>query len=335
MKLFALLFEVLILCLVTCKNIDKQSIHLSANKLEIVNEVTPNNKIVVKKNKESANKIEDKNVFDMNFSSQLKQAEQDLLLKLKNMNNKRIDNLNQTQTKNDTSVNEGEISPSSKLPVYRIENISTVITVDEDKTQGNVLETVKFVLANGTFSSIIRKISLTGSSDSLIAFKLSSTDIKLKEARIINNCFEEENKVFYESYLCLIAIFEEVDAKLQDKVVEIEYEYIALNFLRLKEKSEYNKESQNTFVWYFDNYKRMHFIGGINLSIVFNNNKLNSYNITDFTSYPDKISYELIKEKNQTAFHWHTSELKANSYQKFSLDMKLFNEKCRKIVKYL
>jgi hypothetical protein len=60
------------------------------------------------------------------------------------------------------------------IPSYNIQNIETHLKIKNDKTYGQITETVKFILKNGIFTSIIRKVSLAGSSDSIIAFKASS-----------------------------------------------------------------------------------------------------------------------------------------------------------------
>ncbi len=60
------------------------------------------------------------------------------------------------------------------IPSYYIDRMETDIKIQKDKTYGQIIENVKFVLKNGRFYSIIRKISLAGSSDSIIAFKVSS-----------------------------------------------------------------------------------------------------------------------------------------------------------------
>ena len=62
----------------------------------------------------------------------------------------------------------------NKLPTYNMVNLSTNLKIFDKKTYGQVTENAKFVLKNGSFTSIIRKISLAGSSDSIIAFKVSS-----------------------------------------------------------------------------------------------------------------------------------------------------------------
>ena len=64
--------------------------------------------------------------------------------------------------------------PQQIIPSYNIKRMETEIKIKNDKTYGQVTENVKFILKNGLFTSIIRKISLAGSSDSIIAFKVSS-----------------------------------------------------------------------------------------------------------------------------------------------------------------
>jgi len=62
-----------------------------------------------------------------------------------------------------------------KTPSIKILSIDTNISIKKDKTDGEVFEKVKFLLKDGTFDSIIRKISLGGTSDRLYAFKLASS----------------------------------------------------------------------------------------------------------------------------------------------------------------
>lgn len=83
---------------------------------------------------------------------------------------RKINRLN--QFKNDSIIDH---QPSiANIPSYFIQKIETNLKIRNDKTFGQVIENVKFILKNGVFTSIIRKISLAGSSDSIIAFKVSS-----------------------------------------------------------------------------------------------------------------------------------------------------------------
>jgi len=285
-----------------------------------------NNPIINKKKKEREEKdnINNKNIFDENFSNKLKQAEKELINKLKkdkikSRNNDQsqdyIRNKNDTDNNNLNFVNTQELVNSKQsqenlnsIPIYKIVSLDTKIKINPEKTYGEVNEKVKFELSNGSFSSIIRKISLGGSSDSLVAFKLTTYDVKLKEARILNNCFEDNlnsnkkesensfssrkyivedtnnnlsnsnfnslnsiNPVAFnsEAYLCVIAIFDEINAKDKSQFVEIEYEYIAQNILRIKEadlSSRINNKNYNSIVWFYDNFKRMQQIENINLN---------------------------------------------------------------------
>lgn len=63
---------------------------------------------------------------------------------------------------------------TNNLPSYNMIKLDTNIKIFDKKTYGQVTENAKFILKNGSFTSIIRKISLAGSSDSIIAFKVSS-----------------------------------------------------------------------------------------------------------------------------------------------------------------
>jgi hypothetical protein len=59
-------------------------------------------------------------------------------------------------------------------PSYKIVEIQTNINIPKEKCSATVKETVNFILQNGYFSLIIRKVSLAGSANSLVAFRLKS-----------------------------------------------------------------------------------------------------------------------------------------------------------------
>ena len=86
-------------------------------------------------------------------------AEGDMII---NKNNKNFDKINL-------------FNSLSKTPVVKISSIDTKITIRKDKTEGEVFEKVKFILKNGVFDSIVRKISLGGTSDRYYGFRLAST----------------------------------------------------------------------------------------------------------------------------------------------------------------
>lgn len=88
-------------------------------------------------------------------------------------NNFRVENINNTQTNQKQNIND-MIEPAPIIPTYHIQRMETEIKLKKDKTYGQVTENVQYILKNGVFTSIIRKISLAGSSDSIIAFKVSS-----------------------------------------------------------------------------------------------------------------------------------------------------------------
>lgn len=87
----------------------------------------------------------------------------------------RVDNINNSLLVNQTQKLSDIIdAPLPNIPAYHILRMETEIKIKSDKTYGQVTENVQYVLKNGLFTSIIRKISLAGSSDSIIAFKVSS-----------------------------------------------------------------------------------------------------------------------------------------------------------------
>lgn len=273
------------------------------------------------------------NSINSNFTDKLKKAEEQLFIRLKednmSVNHNYIHNdiLSEGNRKISSSLN--LMKDNKLIPIYRIISLNSLINIDGDKTYGEVNEKVKFELANGSFSSIIRKISLSGSSDSLIAFKLSSVDIKLKEARIINNCLDQsESTTYNEPYICVIAIFDEINAKEISKNIEIQYEYVAENILRVK------NQNINSIIWYYDNFKRMQTVENINLVVKFTNSKLRVSEMINnhLIAYPDKI--DKIVDKNFTSFTWSNTILKPNEFRKFTLDLPIFNEHCRKLVRF-
>jgi hypothetical protein len=303
MKFYAFLI-ILFYLVHSLSNIKKQSIHLSPNKLLITD--NKNDSPIIKQS--IPTEIENKNVFDINFPLGLKDAEKTLYNKL-----------NKKKASDDNSTND----KINIIPTYKIVSLNTTLDIRPSKTFGEVNEIVKFQLENGSFSSISRKISLSGSSDSLIAFKVSSSDVKLKEARILNNCLEETNTwVIPKPYICVISIFEEIDAKINPKIVEIEYEYIAQDIIRLK-------DDINKIVWYYDNNKKMTEINNISTSLIIRNR----ITMKDAVYYPDK-NYKLDVKNNDTFISWTIGKLKENEYQKIWLEFPIVdsNIKYRKFV---
>ncbi len=50
------------------------------------------------------------------------------------------------------------------------------------------------------------------------------------------------------------------------------------------------------------------------------------------TGYPDKFTKLYDQNKNSTIFSWNLNAIGENDYQKISIEMPLFNKKCRKLV---
>jgi hypothetical protein len=106
--------------------------------------------------------------------------------------------------------NNSIIPVNKKIPFMEIESIDTQILIKKDKNFGEVSERVKFILQDGIYHSIIRKISLGGTSERHYGFKLASRDVKLTSAKVISNCFES-NSIYDHPYVCVIAFFEPID----------------------------------------------------------------------------------------------------------------------------
>jgi hypothetical protein len=305
----------------------KQSILINDNKLLIKDKKF---EAIIIKAKDDNNLIKeihsDDKILHLNFNNKLKQAEENLMKKIKEVMNRR------------TAMNE-PIYKSENSPQYKILSLSTSISIAKERTFGEVKEKVTYELSHGSFSSIIRKFSLSGSSDSFVAFKLFSNDIKLKEARIINNCLEEvtnsivseshslsESEASHHPYVCVIAIFEEINANHKNHVINIEYEYVALNLLRL------TNHYKNSIVWYYDNYKRIQPIDYIKFSINIENPKINALSKKDVINYPEKMTLNL--SPGNSLFNWEIPTIKENEYQKISIDIPIFNHNCKQFVIY-
>jgi hypothetical protein len=150
MKFFVYL--ILIIYTYTLSKIE-QSIHLTPTKLLI----TDNKEDIILP---SPNLFE-KDISGLNFTTKLKDAETALYRKLSTQNFLKT-NFNATAYRYDN------------VPTYRIDKMTTVIDIRPNKTFADINEKITFTLENGVFSSISRKISLNGSSDSLVAFRLTS-----------------------------------------------------------------------------------------------------------------------------------------------------------------
>lgn len=66
------------------------------------------------------------------------------------------------------------LSAVQKTPTVKISEIDTKISFKKNKNEGEVLEKVKFILQDGVFSSVMRKISLGGTADRHYGLKLAS-----------------------------------------------------------------------------------------------------------------------------------------------------------------
>lgn len=112
----------------------------------------------------------------------------------------------------------------------------------------------------------------------------------------------------------------------------MQYEYVAQNILRYKETTN----AENTVVWYYDNYKRIQPMENIKFTLeIIHHNILKNVKKgkNKVTGYPDKYSEKYDTKKNGTIFSWDLKSIGENEYQKISIEVPLFNKKCRKLVK--
>jgi len=110
-------------------------------------------------------------------------------------------------------------------------------------------------------------------------------DIQIKEVRIIRNCLNKPHEIINENYICVISIFDEVDAssKLNHNIdsmknISIQYEYQAPNIIK-------SSSDSNFLIWKFDNIlqesiKNTNF--NFNFEEEFNSTNIVPSNIKDF-----------------------------------------------------
>ena len=97
------------------------------------------------------------------------------------------------------------------IGTFQIETLNTKILIDKESPNSNINESVTFKV-DGKLSKIIRKISLSGTGNHFSSFKLTSYDLKLKNAIITENCFHFDYHPTH-PYICVEADFEQIDSK--------------------------------------------------------------------------------------------------------------------------
>ena len=100
--------------------------------------------------------------LDLKLGNKIKTAEKGFLSKFNIFTNKN----------NKSSVKIGKIT---KIPSYSISSIKTNIFVRKNNCDAEIKEEVSFIISNGVFSTLSRKISLDGSSNTMYGFKLISS----------------------------------------------------------------------------------------------------------------------------------------------------------------
>jgi len=157
----------------------------------------------------------------------------------------------------------------------------------------------------------------------------------MKKMEQKNNLNSDNKNYSFHPYICVIAIFEEIEAKDKQIEIFIQYEYVAQNILRFREAHNL----MNSIVWYYDNYKRLQPMENIKFLLEISDYKLKSNNTLNYNntwknliSYPDKYTTSFNEETNTTVISWNFKSIPENDYQKISIDLPIFNSKCRKLV---
>ena len=196
----------------------------------------------------------------------------------------------QNKLKNNNFENKENIK-SNEYTETEIESIDTSILINNNESDGTVTEIIRFkVPSKIPIKSIKRSISLEGTSAVFSNFRLISSNVKLKHAKVINNC-EGKNEIInfhkISSYLCLIAEFEEVILEEPQNYITIGYEYNAIHLLKKREKPFSNlNEEENVLIFMHSNFSK-YLIPEASLSvkIVHDHSK-----VINISLYPEKLT---------------------------------------------
>jgi hypothetical protein len=102
-------------------------------------------------------------------------------------------------------------------------------------------------------------------------------------------------------YMCVIAIFDQIEAMDKHREINIKYEYIAMDSLRLYD------ENTNILTWQINIQKKMTDINDINIKLILRNTK--NIEGVNFDSETDKAKIDNIG--NDTQVTWHYDIIKA------------------------
>lgn len=209
---------------------------------------------------------------------------------------------------------------------YSIKSLDVQISLRSDETSAGVSEHAEFELPMGRYSSIVRKISLSGSSDSPVAFVTRSKDILIKKTYIVSNCMdrknnEEENLSYH--YVCIIVLFDELDVDSNTRVIRIDYAYTFQNILR---KNPYDRS--NYLIYALDNIKSRSEIRnvGVTVSLEGVNNGAPGVNKTSIRTVPQELSYVNTIENKAVISMKKTIEVAANGYFSYEVYFPIINE---------
>ena len=148
--------------------------------------------------------------FTINLSNCIKNNQN--IMSLDNSNLKGIKNINFNENSYSNNLKKKNFEKTSNHTnsTIMIESIETRINLQRDNPDAIIIENTRFKLTNGIYDTIIKKVSLGGTSSKHFGFKLSSSDVKLKNAKIVNNCYETHS-IYEHPYICIVVNFEPID----------------------------------------------------------------------------------------------------------------------------
>lgn len=231
-----------------------------------------------------------------------------------------------TQQNRKTNLTERPQTNNSTKTGYSIKSLDIKLSLRSDETSGSVIENVEFDLTMGKYSSLVRKISLGGSSDSPVGFIITSKDILIKKTYIVSNCMDrkaqdEENLSFH--YVCVILLFDELEVISNNKVINVEYSYTSQNILR---KNPY--ENSNYLIYVIDNLKSRSEIRKAFITVTLETieNSKENLNKTIIKTIPEGISTVDVKENKANISLKRSIEVRSNDYFSYEVDFPLINE---------
>jgi hypothetical protein len=213
-----------------------------------------------------------------------------------------------------------------------VDKVETQIFFNKQIADGVVTERVTYELPRGIYNTLTHKISLGGTTLRHYDIKLTTVDLKLQSAKIVRDCYDS-NTIYYHPYICVISYFDDIDIPAESQKIQIEYEYLAEGLLRQRTKP-YMPIQENVMIWVYDNYGTNK-AKEVSLIIKFQDK------VKGIKAYPERYQVDGKAEADTddvdgvTTISWDKFTVRANDYQNFAIDIPLFNNHSKEMVRYI